>query len=290
MSTLLSNCKTISYDDVEILGESEEGELLGEYESDQQRRRRLGEVFVRSLYFHDQYGDPAHVRFQNYEYKIENLGSFKDEGGIVIYGFSKHNQLLKNLGAICKQSQYQVTSSWEHEECNNKVIIIKTAATLEKQLTEFINVEDLFTMKHDILKNWYTAKMIKERTEEINYFQVFRRFNQDMFYTWRKLHRLHTKSYNELHYLHRSQEENLITLCKTNDCINHNRLRDLKKVEDYGEGLDLLKHLKEVDDDNEETVINSKRLFLDVRAYLHWKGKKTVKFKKIKKKDQLKQV
>ena len=90
--------------------------------------------------------------------------------------------------------------------------------------------------------------------------------------------------------MHRSQEEEVISLCKTNDCINHNRLRDLKKVEDYGEGLDLLKHLKEVENDNEETVINSKRLFLDVRAYLHWKGKKTVKFKKIKKKDQLKQV
>ena len=64
------------------------------------------------------------------------------------------------------------TNSLNEEE--HPVVILKVAATLNKQLTNFINVNDLAPMKDPILVNWYTAKLTRQKVDDIYFFSILK--------------------------------------------------------------------------------------------------------------------
>ena len=295
MSKLIDGCKHRfrMYDDFK---QEVSDDLVGEYESDQARRKRLGKIFGRKLYLGRNMDE---AKFGNIETEVTDLGAYKDKGGIVIYGFSKDNELLKQIGGICRQNgmnehapEYANTNfNWAPAEENRQsyrdfhegVVILKVAANLKDQLAEFINVNDLFKMKHDIIKKWYTSHLIMEDTEKINFFQFFRTLNENLFYKWRKLHRLHDKNYRRFRYLNEYQSDELLDLCKSNNLQDDKALETLKELKQYAEGLDLLKYIDIIQPTQEETRIENKQLFLELRKYLKFKNKATLKYKKIRK-------
>ena len=156
--------------------------------------------------------------------------------------------MLKNVASLYHQAGwYKDTTSYHStslQEESHPVVVLKVAATLNKQLTDFINVNTLAPMKDPILVNWYTAKKTRTETDELYFFSIFEKLNSNLYYKWKNLKDNHEKNYEELSYLHRSHEEDMATLCKTNDCINHQMLDNLKELESYSQSLDLLKHLE----------------------------------------------
>ena len=297
MCKLIDGCKHKfkMYDDVIVTNE-EELENMGEFETDQERRKRLGKLFCRRYY-----QDNAHnPKFCNIETDGETMGNYKDKGGIIIYGNSKDNDLLKAVGQICRQgedayNQYSVeypshTFSFEADEEKRKkyykhdgVVILKVANSIKDELSEFINVNQLFEMGHHIVKRWYTAHLIKERVEDINMFQIFKTLNEDLFHKWRKLHKLHTNYYNQFRSLGYTEREALMDMCKKYDCVDHKALEVLIELEEYAKDLEIIQNLGQVQAKTDQNNINNKELFLSLRAYLKSKNKKTVKFKKLNK-------
>ena len=294
MSNLIDGCKHRfhMYDDITITNEAE-FEVMGNFESDQERRKRLGKLFCRRYY-----QDHAHnPKFCNIETDGESMGNYKDKGGIIIYGNSKDNDLLKAVGQICKQgadaynkhsadyaSQKFNFETDEHRRGRHDgVIILKVANSIKDELSEFININQLFEMKHHIVKRWYTAHLIKERVENINMFQVFKTLNEDLFYKWRRLHKLHTNYYNQFKSLDYTERDALIDMCKKYDCVDHKALEVLTELEEYAKDLEIIQNLGQVKEKNDQNNIRNKALFLSLRSYLKSKNKKTVKFKKLNK-------
>ena len=301
MSKLIDGCKHKfkMYDDVKVIDE-DAFEAMGNFETDQARRKRLGKLFCRRFY--EDHND--YLKFGNIETDGEKLGEYKDKGGVIIYGNSKHDDLLKAVGAICRHgnkgynrdSVTYITPAfkWNPQDdpaykrsyngTHDGVVILKVANSIKDELSEFINVEELFKMKHYIVKRWYTAHLIKERVEEINMFQIFKPLNEDLFYKWKKLHKLHSNYYNYFKSMGYAQRDALIDMCKKYDCVDHKALETLKELEEYAKGLEIFKNLRQVETDNDEKKLRSKELFLSLRAYLKSKNKETVKFKKLNKK------
>ena len=298
MCKLIDSCKHKfkMYDDVIVTNE-DELDAIGNFETDQERRKRLGKLFCRR-YYQTNNNDP---KFCNIETDGEIMGDYKDKGGIIIYGNSQDNTLLKAIGQICRQGEdaYNIHSldyatnrfSFETDEnkrqryCNHDgVVILKVANSIKDELSEFINVNQLFEMKHHIVKRWYTAHLIKERVEDINMFQVFKTLNEDLFYKWKKLHKLHTNYYNQFRALGYTEKEALVDMCKKYDCKDHKALEILEELEEYAKDLEIIQNLGQVQEKNDRNDIKNKELFLSLRAYLKSKNKQTVKFKKLNKK------
>ena len=302
MSTLLNACKPKfkMYDDVEIKGVSEEDlELMGNYESDQQRRARLGKLFCRKLYV--ERGVSVPVKFGNMEITGLEMGEYKDKGGIIVYGYSKDSGLMKMLGAICSDGEAGLNkrastyvsnnlhfSPGEERRNHESVVILKVANSIKDELSEYIYIEDLFKMKHDIVKNWYTAHLIHRRVEAVNFFQVFKNLNDDLYYKWKKLHKLHIEYYDQYSLLTLVEKKALVELCKENDVVNHKCLEVLETLEEYATGLEIFKNLTQVQEREANNSIKKKELFLELRTYLRHKDKPTVKFKKINKNKKIK--
>ena len=293
MKTLFGHAmsKFHMYDDVDMSKVDDElGESVGDFESEQDRRKRLGKAFLRRIYFHDSYGDYDKVRFGNSEYYIDDLHQYKEKGGIVIYGNSCDADLLKMIAAIYNQAGYYdnnvdyATQSLGVEDY--PVVILKVAATLNKQLTNFININDLAPMKDPILVNWYTAKKTRNLTDKLYFFSMFKQLNSNLHYKWKNLKENHEKNFENMRYLNRSHELALEEICKKNDCINHQMVENLKELKSYAVSLDLLEHLDfaQLRTDSESSI-PSKEVFLALREYLKFKGKAVVKFKKQKKKE-----
>ena len=293
MKILFNKCmsKFFDYDTVDMSkADNELGETVGDFESEADRRKRLGKAFLRRIYFHDSFKQPDKVRFSNSEYFIADLIAYKEKGGIVIYGNSKDNDFLKHIAALYYQNgsynRAQCYSTNSLNEADHPVIILKVAATLNKQLSDFINVNDLAPMKDPILMNWYTAKQTRKLTDDLYFFSCFEKLNSNLYYKWKKLKNNHEDNYEQFSYLHRADEQKIATLCKENDCINPTMVDNLKELESYSKDLQLLKHLEFAQLDCEDTsVIPSKEVFLAIREYLRFKGKAVVKFKKQKKKE-----
>ena len=289
MCKLFSNVKMHDYDNVDMSGAEDLGEEMGTFETEAEKRKRLGKAFLRRSYFHDNYGQPNKLKFSNSEYFISDLISYKNNGGIVIYGNSKENQLLKNISAIYNQAGYYKKSlnysTDSLDIIHHPVIILKVAATMNKQLTDFINVNDLAPMKDPILVNWYTAKLTKRLTDNLFFFSMFEKLNSNLYYKWKNLKNNHEENYNAFHYLQRNHEDDMEELCKKNDCINHQMIDNLKELRSYATDLDLLKHLEFAQlSEKNSSEIPSKEVFLSIREYLRFKKKAVVKFKKQKKK------
>ena len=292
MCKLIDGCKHKFklYDDV-IVSNEDELEAIGNYETDQERRKRLGKMFCRRFY---EDGN-RHPKFCNIETDGEKLGDYKDKGGIIIYGNSKDNDLLKAVGQICTQGNnaYNLNSvtyasrvfsfNTAQNTTHDGVVILKVANSIKDELSEYINVNQLFEMKHYIIKRWYTAHLIKERVEAINMFQVFRTLNEDLFYKWRKLHNLHSDYYNHFRSLDYSGREALKDMCINYDCIDHKALETLNELEEYAKELEIIQNLTQVNHKTAKTDIKNKSLFLALRSYLKSKNKKTVKYKKLNK-------
>jgi len=292
MKTLFGHAmkKFHMYDDVDMSKVNDElGETMGDYESEQDRRKRLGKAFLRRIYFHDNFGEFTKVRFSNDEYHIDDLHKYKDRGGIVIYGNSKDDELLKNIAALYRQAGKYSHNNYSTNSLNEEehpTIILKVAATLNKQLTNFINVNDLAPMKDPILVNWYTAKLTRNKVDDIYFFSMFEKLNSDLYYKWKHLKENHENNYEQFHYMNRGHEDGLAAMCKTNDCINHKMIDNLKELRSYSNSLDLLKHLEFAQlTERSSSSIPSKEVFLALREYLRFKGKAVVKFKKQKKKE-----
>ena len=291
MQTLFSHCKFHDYDNVDMSkADTELGEEVGEYESEAERRKRMGKAFLRRIYFYDNFRDPNKVKFSNDEYHISDLVTYQEEGGIVIYGNSADNKLLKNVAAIYSQAgfykdaHFYSTSSLEHE--NAPVVILKVAATLNKQLTQFINVNDLAPMKNPVLTNWYTAKTTRESTDNLHFFSCFEKLNSDLYYKWKRLKENHENNFENFSYIGHTDQYEMMKLCKDNDCVSHTMLEDLKELESYSVNLDMLKHLDFAQlSCASKSEIPSKEVFLALREYLRFKKKAVVKFKKQKKKE-----
>ena len=293
MKTLFGHAmsKFHMYDDVDMSDADDElGESVGDYESEQDRRKRLGKAFLRRIYFHDNYGDWDKVRFGNSEYYIDDLHQYKEKGGIVIYGNSCDADLLRMVAAIYNQAGYfehnvdYATQSLGVEAY--PIVILKVAATLNKQLTNFININDLAPMKDPILVNWLTAKKTRRLTDELYFFSCFEKLNSNLYYKWKNLKDNHEKNYDSMRYLSGSHELALQAMCEKNDCINHQMVENLKELKSYAVSLDLLEHLDfaQLRTDSESSI-PSKEVFLALREYLKFKGKAVVKFKKQKKKE-----
>ena len=298
MCELIDGCKHKfnNYDDVKVTNESEL-EAIGNFETDQARRKRLGKLFCRR--FFQDHND--NNKFGNIETDGEKLGGYKDKGGIIIYGNSKHDVLLKAVGAICRQgeeaynehSRTYITSTFFYKPEKDKksygrdhdgVVILKVANSIKDELSEYINIEELFKMKHDIVKRWYTAHLIKERVEAINMFQIFKSLNEKLFYKWKKLHKLHTNYYNHFRSLSWKERDILLEMCKEYDCVDHKALEVLQELEVYATGLEMIQNLRQVEGSNDEKQLRNKELFLTLRTYLKSKNKETIKFKKLNKK------
>ena len=288
MSILVSHVKMVDYDNVVITDEYDCSEL-GTFENEQDRRKRLGKAFIRRIYFQDSFGDTDKVKFSNSEYEMAELEDYKAKGGIVIYGNSKDNDLLKMVAALYYQAgKYGSLCNYSTKSLDvatHPVIILKAAVPLNKQLTDFINVNNLAPMEDPILVNWYTARLTAESTDNLCFFSIFEKLNSDLYYKWKDLKTNHEDNYQQLHYLSTRHESVMETLCKDNDCVNHKMLKDLKELELYSKGLNILKHLEFAQlDKRSKASIPSKEVFLDLREYLRFKGKAVVKFKKQKKK------
>ena len=296
MCKLIENCKHKfkMYDDVSVSNEAEL-EAMGNFETDQARRKRLGELFCRKFYQdHNNYN-----KFGNVETTGEKLGEYKDKGGVIIYGNSKYDTLLKAVGCICKHGEnaynktsleyisnkfyFNISNSSKYQDTHDGVVILKVANSIKDELSEYININQLFEMKHYIVKKWYTAHLISERVENINMFQIFKPLNEDLFYKWRKLHKLHTDYFSHFRNLSSSEKEALMDMCKKYDCVDYKALEILKELEEYAKGLDIIQNLGQVESGNDEKRIRDKALFLSLRTYLKSKEKKTVKFKKLNK-------
>ena len=295
MSTLMSHVKMIDYDSIDMSNVDEE-EDMGMFETEAERRKRLGKAFLRRIYFKDKWGKRDKVSFSNDEYHIHDLEKYvEDDQGIVIWGNSGESDLLKQVAAICEQAgKYPDMCGYGVSSLDVKrhpVIIVKAAATLNKQLTKFINVKDLFKMKHSILVNWNTARITKEETDDIFFFSIFETLNSDLFYKWKELKENHENNYKQFSYLNRVDEDQIAALCKTTDCINHRMMSNLKTLIGYSQDLDLLKHLEFAQNDGKsKKSIPSKKVFLALKEYLRFKNKAVVKFKKQKKKDKVKSL
>jgi len=142
-------------------------------------------------------------------------------------------------------------------------------------------------MKSEMLKNWYTAQLLADRIEKVNFFQIFKDLNEEMFYLWRNLHRNHKKYYEQFHYLHRQDQKELALMCKESNCIHTKWIQDLETLEKYAEHLHIFEHLGEVESGAEENRIKDKSFFLALREYLRIKNKTVLKFKKIRKKKEI---
>ena len=289
MRTLISNCTTHDYDKVDMSKAKDLDEEVGSYETEAERRKRLGKAFLRRIYFRDRYGERNKLAFSNDEYHIADLLTYTQNGGIVIYGNSSDDGMLKNIAAIYSQGGfYPDTRGYNSNSTDVKqfpVIIIKVAATLNKQLTDFINVQELFSMKNPVLVNWYTAHLTRNKVDELCFYSIFKTLNSDLFYKWKELKENHENNYESLSYLHRNEENAVAELCEENDCKNHRLLSNLNTLQNYSLGLDLLKCLQFAQlDDKSEKSIPSKEVFLALREYLRFKNKAVVKFKNQKKK------
>ena len=297
MCKLIKDCKHKfkMYDDVSVSNEAEL-EAMGNFETDQARRKRLGELFCRRFY----QDRNDNNKFGNIETTGEKLGEYKDKGGIIIYGNSTFDYLLKAVGSICNHgdkaynqnsldyisggfSWYQIKNDKKHYETHDGVVILKVANSIKDELSEYINIKQLFEMKHYIVKKWYTAHLIKERVEDINMFQIFKTLNEDLFYKWKKLHKLHNNYYNNFKALSTMESSALLDMCKKYDCVDYKALEILKELEEYAKGLEIFQNLRQVESGNDERRIRNKALFLSLRTYLKSKEKKTVKFKKLNK-------
>lgn len=287
MSTYIDNIVTECYDSV--VPDEDLSEDVGTFETEAERRKRLGKAFLRRIYFKDRYNDRDKTAFSNDEYHIHDLEKYVEENkGIVIWGNSKENDLLRSVAAICEQAGlYPDRRGYSSSSLDIKefpVVILKVAATLNKQMTKFINVKDMFTMKHPILKKWYTAKLTRESVDDVFFYSCFEKLNSDLYYKWRELKENHEENYEQFRYLNRSDEQQMADLCKTADCVNHRMIQNLKELSDYSKDLDLLKHLSFAQNDGAyEKSIPSKEVFLALREYLRFKNKAVVKFKKQKK-------
>ena len=291
MSTLLKNLNLIDYDNIDM-SESDEfdEETIGDFESEADKRKRLGQAFIRRIYFKDRWGERNKVMFSNSEYFISDLETYVDNGGIVIWGNTKDEWLLKSVAAVCEQAKlYPDRSGYSTNSLDvssQPVVILKAAATLNTKLSNLINVNDLLTMKHKILVNWHTAKLTKADTDDLCYFKFFEKLNSDLYYKWKKLKQNHERNFKHFHYLSSMDEYELAKLCKENDCINHSMIQDITELKLYSKDLELLKHLEFAKDDTtSHSNIPNKEVFLAIREYLKFKSKAVVKFKKQKKKE-----
>ena len=285
-----ANSTTHCYDSVEP--DEDLSEEVGTFETEAERRKRMGKAFLRRIYFKDRYNDRDKVAFSNDEYHIHDLEKYVEEDkGIIIYGNSSDDNLLKSVAAIFEQGGYYPDrrgySSSSLSVKDYPVVILKVAATLNKKMTKFINIKDLFTMKHPILTNWYTAKLTRENTDDVYFFSCFEKLNSNLYYKWKELKENHEKNYEQFKYLHRNDEQQMAEMCKAADCINHRMVQNLKELTDYSKDLDLLKCLSFAQNDcDSHSDIPSKEIFLALREYLKFKGKAVVKFKKQRKKKQ----
>ena len=290
LTMLFANCKFHDYDDVDMSKAEEIDENAGDFETEAERRKRMGKAFLRRIYFKDHQSNcPSKIAFSNDEYYISDLETYVNNGGFIVYGNSAEDLLLKKVAAVMWQGKkYNKIREYSTSSLDVKeypIVILKVAATLNKKMTNFINVKDLFTMKHPVLKNWYTAKLTREMTDDLYFFSCFETLNSDLYYKWKELKENHEKNYDKFRYLHRSDEQELAEMCKDTDCINHSMLANLKELMSYSKDLDLLKHLNFAQNDCDSySKIPSKEVFLALREYLRFKGKTVVKFKKQKKK------
>ena len=295
MSTLLSHCTLIDYDAIDMSDAEDLDEEVGSFETEAERRKRMGKAFLRRIYFKDRYNNRDKVAFSNDEYHISDLLTYKNNGGIVIWGNSGDNDLLKSVAAVCEHGGFYPDdrgySSNSLDVKSFPVIVVKVAATLNKQLTEFINVKEMFKMKHSILKNWYTARLTKEDVDNVYFFSCFETLNSDLYYKWKELKDNHEKNYKNRDYLRRSDIEELEKLCEEFDVKNHRMLSNLKGLMLYSRDLDLLKHLHFAQNDGTSvSKIPDKKVFLALREYLRFKDKAVVKFKKQNKKKEVKDL
>jgi len=290
MTTLLSHCKLVDYEKIDMSDAEDMEDTIGSYESEAERRKRLGKAFLRRIYFKDRYGKRDKIAFSNDEYHIHDLEKYVDDGGIVIWGNSADAALLQQVAAACEQAgKFPDMSGYGKSSLDIQsfpVVIIKVAATLNKQMTKFINVKEMFKMKHPILTNWHTAKMTRIDTDDVYFFSCFQKLNSDLYYKWKELKENHENNYKQFHYLSRVDEDQMASLCKETDCTNHRMVSNLKNLVSYSENLELLKHLEFAQNDTcSHSNIPSKEVFLALREYLRFKGKAVVKFKIQKKKE-----
>tara|TARA_B100001094_G_C18195898_1_gene810922 strand:+ start:5629 stop:8091 length:2463 start_codon:yes stop_codon:yes gene_type:complete len=291
MSTLFSHVQMIDYDNIDMSEATDfDEETVGNYESEAQRRKRLGKAFMRRVYFKDRWGKRDKIAFSNSEYFISDLEEYVKNGGICIWGNSADESLLKNVAAVCAQAKlYPDMSGYGKSSLDIEsfpVVILKVAATLNKKLTNLINIKDLFKMKHRILVNWHTAKLTRESTDDLYFFSCFEKLNADLYYKWKKLKENHENNYEHFQYLNGQDQNEMVKICVEHDCTNHSMMQDMAELKLYAKDLDLLKHLEFAQNDaTSESSIPNKEVFLAVREYLRFKGKAVVKFKKQKKKE-----
>ena len=258
MSVLFSKIKLIDYDGVQVTKDYDE-QTIGTFESEAEKRKRLGKAFMRRGYVKDisTWDVDKMIQFSNSEYFIADLVAYRDAGGIVIYGYSEHQSLLKQVVGVCAEGRFL------HKSYYN----------------------DLFTMKHNLLKNWNTARKTKNKTDELCFYSMFEKLNSDLYYKWKALKENHEQTYRDHEFITKSGALHLEKMCDDNDCINHMMLSNLRELDKYAEGLDLLRHLEfSLLSLESKSTIPSKEVFLAIREYLRFKNKKVIKFRKQPKK------
>ena len=291
MSVLFSKIKLIDYDGVQVTKDYDE-QTIGTFESEAEKRKRLGKAFMRRGYVKDisTWDVDKMIQFSNSEYFIADLVAYRDAGGIVIYGYSEHQSLLKQVVGVCAEGRFLRKSYYntvELDVADNPVVILKVAATLGKSMEEanFIHINDLFTMKHNLLKNWNTARKTKNKTDELCFYSMFEKLNSDLYYKWKALKENHEQTYRDHEFITKSGALHLEKMCDDNDCINHMMLSNLRELDKYAEGLDLLRHLEfSLLSLESKSTIPSKEVFLAIREYLRFKNKKVIKFRRQPKK------
>tara|TARA_R110002020_G_scaffold208452_6_gene414199 strand:- start:8681 stop:11377 length:2697 start_codon:yes stop_codon:yes gene_type:complete len=248
-------------------------EDVGLFESEQDRRKREEKVFVKTLVNTHKTWErnvEGRVAFTGTEHQI---GEIEDMEDTIVYGFSEHDLLLKELGGLLTSGEESKRGNHNYLMNDHSIRVYKIAASAEKYFTNHIYIKDFFMEKHILLKQYYTAYLLDKDYDKWRYLEGFVRYNQEIYDDWATLTDFVTASYERDSRIELTKEfkEEIFSMCSEESLILPELIEKQKILNKYSEGLELLNYIPDL------IKVKQNKVFVEkIREYLTFLNKTIV--------------
>ena len=230
----MESSHVIDYDSVD-LGDDVDNNI-GNLDSEDEKRRLNKEVFGKYLCIDWE----DNLKWSRGNHKISELEKMED---VLVYGFPDDENLLRMVGNIYMNIKgYCNRSHYDHRFTN--VSILKISQANEKYYMNHIYVRDFFMREHPIIKQWYTANIVKEALEKVGFLEHFKGINSKMYSLYETC-----SNYNENNScrgtISDGFEKELLSLCREHEIVDQDMMNKITTLINYCEDLDFLHFLDE---------------------------------------------
>lgn len=241
----------------------------GSYITEEEKRRLNQEVFGKVINI-DYDGN---FKWKMCNHKISEIESSED---LIIYGFPSDEKLLSMAGFIFRNIKgyfNRNNSSYGGVMLeSNNLKILKISVANEKHYMNGIYVKEFFGMEHKLIKQWYTAYLIKDKLPKMEFLHLFENINSKIYSLYKECCS-YLENNSKYRYMDDDFKEAILDLCDEKKITDNSVLNKIDILEDYCENIEFLSCTYSHFEYSNRDLKNDEGFIDNVKEYLSFKGK-----------------